>query len=175
MKQLTVHGYDTRKITTLFLSHDHFDHYGSLDELGADVTIVMGPGSLESIGRGHPADPNAAWPQRWLEERHFVELPRVDVEGEWTGEVGTMMRGKGRRWEAVACFDKGVNWFGDGSLWFIDGPGVGPAVFGILEARLIRPVFYSTARAICLPWPESQRARPHVGSFAKSYTPSPLR
>ena len=54
---------------------------------------------------------------------------------EWTGEISTLPsgRGKGRRWERVGCFDNGVDWFGDGSLWLIDTPGVCPFVRTIAE------------------------------------------
>jgi len=52
---------------------------------------------------------------------------------EWKGEIATVaMPGRGRKWERVGCFDIGVDWFGDGSFWLIDTPGVSPS----LEFRL---------------------------------------
>lgn len=76
---------------------------------------------------GFPEDINSAWPSSWLKKYNFVELPGEDVNGPWSGEVATLMpkRENGqRRWEKIGCFDRGVNWFGDGSLWFLDAPGV---------------------------------------------------
>jgi hypothetical protein len=82
---------------------------------------------LESIGPGYPHDPNSAWPAEWLTKYHFVELPGPSDVGDvkWKGEVATIASARrGRKWEGVGCFENGVDWFGDGSFWLIDTPGV---------------------------------------------------
>jgi hypothetical protein len=84
---------------------------------------------LESIGPGYPHDPNSAWPAEWLKKYNFVELPAPSAAGseKWTGEIAEVaLPGKERKWEKVGCFDNGVDWFGDGSFWLIDTPGVSP-------------------------------------------------
>ena len=100
---------------------------GDLDTLPDPVPIILGPNSLESIGPGYPHDPNSAWPAEWLKKYHFVELPTPSNVGDaqWKGELSTIaLPGRGRKWEEVGCFDNGVDWFGDGSFWLIDTPGV---------------------------------------------------
>jgi hypothetical protein len=100
---------------------------GDLDTLPKPApTIVLGPSSLESIGPGHPKDPNASWPASWLEQYTFIELPSTSSSGPWTGRIASVNNDERvvRKWAAVGCFDKGVDWYGDGSLWFVDAPGV---------------------------------------------------
>ncbi|OCF35573.1 hypothetical protein I316_02627 [Kwoniella heveanensis BCC8398] len=102
---------------------------GDLDTLPQPAPpIVLGPGSLESIGPGYPVDPNAAWPAKWIEKYTFIELPSRDTQGDWTDEIASLGNPSGgkRRWEKMACFDHAIDWYGDGSLWFIDGPGHSP-------------------------------------------------
>jgi hypothetical protein len=97
------------------------------------LPIILGPNSLESIGPGYPHDPNAAWPASWLEKYEFIELPPPDAIGdkEWEGQIAEVenLKREKRKWEKVGCFDHGVDWFGDGSLWLIDTPGVSPLLF----------------------------------------------
>ncbi|KAL7422344.1 hypothetical protein Q5752_002990 [Cryptotrichosporon argae] len=104
---------------------------GDLDTLPSPAPpILLGPGSLESTGpKGAPDDPNAAWPAAWLETYRFVELPSASAVsgGAWGADVPAASLGPGentgRRWEAVGCFERAVDWFGDGSFWVIDAPG----------------------------------------------------
>lgn len=89
--------------------------------------ITLGLSSLESIEPGFPADQNAAWPTSWLETYTFLELPTADIAGTWDGGIADVWNPVKveRRWGKVGCFDRAVDWFGDGSLWFLDAPGVG--------------------------------------------------
>ena len=82
---------------------------------------------MESIGPGYPHDPNSAWPAEWLKKYHFLELPAPSNVGDaqWKGEVSEVgLPERGRRWESIGCFENAVDWFGDGSFWLIDTPGV---------------------------------------------------
>jgi len=97
---------------------------GDFDTLPpATSDIVVGNGTLEAVGKGAPEDETSSWPSSWLKKHHIVELPSPDAQ--WTGEAGSLSKGsKTRKWEKVGCFDHAVDWFGDGSLWFVDTPGV---------------------------------------------------
>lgn len=100
---------------------------GDMDTLpNPPPPILLGPDSLESIGKGYPEDVNAAWPSSWLKKFDFYELPAPtsDTLGIWTGKIAELDEGSEKKWEKVGCFDHGVDWFGDGSLWFLDAPGV---------------------------------------------------
>lgn len=89
--------------------------------------MILGYQSLESIGPGAPEDPNALWPKKWLEETHILELPSMTEGTAWNGEIASIgSHGKSieRRWEKIACYGQGVDWFGDGSFWLLANEGV---------------------------------------------------
>lgn len=116
-------GYDLSRIKTVILSHKHFDHFGNLETVAAfDPLVVVGPGSLAGIGKGYPEDEKSIWPSGWLKDRRFAELPQpTEKKGDkWTVEG----REGEKQWEKMACFEEGVDWFGDGSFWLIHAPGV---------------------------------------------------
>ncbi|GFZ51913.1 hypothetical protein JCM24511_09683 [Saitozyma sp. JCM 24511] len=111
IERLQGHEYDLSRLKLVVLSHQHFDlmqpfwphvylsyqHHslsGNLDTLPSPAPpILLGPHSLESIGSGYPADPNAAWPQSWLDKYRFVELPGAEAEGAWAGEIARVRLG----------------------------------------------------------------------------------
>lgn len=128
IKRLQEGGYDTSQITEVILSHQHFDHFGDLDTLSEDVKVILGPGSLASIGSGYPDNTNGPWPKKWLEEKRLIELPSPDQGGSWPKDFDSV-RAIGptaaRKWQQVACFEHAVDWFGDGSLWLALNEGVG--------------------------------------------------
>ncbi|WRT63722.1 uncharacterized protein IL334_000645 [Kwoniella shivajii] len=121
--RLKEQGFDVEKLKLVVFSHQHFDH--TLPSPAP--SILLGPGSLESMHPGFPEDVNSAWPSAWLKKYHFLELPEGDTQGRWSGEIANLAPKSGeaaeRKWEKVGCFDRGVDWFGDGSLWFLDAPG----------------------------------------------------
>ncbi|WVW81950.1 hypothetical protein I302_103953 [Kwoniella bestiolae CBS 10118] len=121
--RLQKHGFDLNKLKLVVFSHQHFDRTLPTPA----PPILLGPDSLESMHPGFPKDVNSAWPTSWLEKYHFVELPDKNVTGPWSGEIASLPpiseRSSSRRWDKVGCFDRGVDWFGDGSLWFLDAPG----------------------------------------------------
>ncbi|WVF65549.1 hypothetical protein IAT40_000277 [Kwoniella sp. CBS 6097] len=166
---LKEHGYDVSKLKLVAFSHQHFDPdfrpSGDLDTLPQPgPPILLGPGSLESIAPGYPIDPNAAWPAAWIDQYDFVELPSSDTRGDWTGVVGSLSNdvGRKRQWEKIGCFEHAVNWFGDGSLWFIDAPGHSPGHIMALCRVTAQPDTYlllggdsSHHQTLYLPVPQS--------------------
>ncbi|WVW79356.1 hypothetical protein I302_101324 [Kwoniella bestiolae CBS 10118] len=134
IKILQHENYDLDRLKSVILSHKHFDQQPSLteNELSGDIAtlpfpdrpIILGPGSLASIGPGYPKDPHGQWSSSWFDEYRFVELPGTTTEGAWEGEIADInSENKPRKWEKVGCFDNAVDWFGDGSFWLIDAPG----------------------------------------------------
>ncbi|WVR09064.1 hypothetical protein IAU60_006125 [Kwoniella sp. DSM 27419] len=166
ISRLNKHGYDLSKLKMVAFSHQHFDlHSGDLDTLPSPAPpILLGPGSLESIQPGYPEDPNAAWPSSWLKKYTFVELPPADKKGSWTGDIAKLMNesGRDRSYVPVGCFDHGVDFFGDGSLWFLDAPGHCPGHIMALCRVTSQPDTYillggdaSHHQALYLPVPTS--------------------
>lgn len=90
-------------IDTAFLSHYHWDHVGNPGLLPRGTKLVFGKGSLEKIGQGYP-DGDPWFDAHWIRHCHFTET-EFD-----SGAIGDFPRAK--------------DWFGDGSFWLIDCPGV---------------------------------------------------
>lgn len=136
IKRLQTGNYDTSQLKHVFLSHMHFDHYGNLGTL-AEIKprIVCGEGTLERIGAGYPEKQDSPWPSEWLRDLDIVDLTdlrALDQEGSSGAEVRDGL-GKTRQWGKVACFDKALDWYGDGSFWLISAHGV----CQILACRLL--------------------------------------
>lgn len=121
IKRLHQGGYDVLRIKQIIISHQHFDHVGDLGTLrDIQPLVVVGPGTLDRIGPGYPEKADSTWPAEWLKDLNIVDLANLDqLDGQGKG-VGK------RTWEQVACYDKAIDWFGDGSIWIIDAPGVRP-------------------------------------------------
>lgn len=100
---------------------------GDLDTLpSTNIPILVGPGTIASVSPGYPKDQNQEWPSSWLEKYNFVELPDPSAGEDqvFTGELAQLMGPGEHTYQPVGPFKHGVDWFGDGSLWFVDAPGV---------------------------------------------------
>ena len=126
LDRLTESGFDPSTIDALVLSHQHFDHIGDIGALPKGVDVICGPGTLEKISPGYPADQASPWRGKWLEARDFFELPPTCETRSWDGAIAVCVSPVvvERKWQHLACFDHAVDWFGDGSLWIVDTPGV---------------------------------------------------
>jgi metal-dependent hydrolase (beta-lactamase superfamily II) len=114
-------GYDMNRIKTVTISHKHFDHFGNLDTISSfDPMVVVGPGSMEVIGKGYPETEKSPWPSSWLKDHRIFELPSPGEVSDWKVEG----KGESKSWGKVACFEEAIDWFGDGSFWLINAPGV---------------------------------------------------
>lgn len=89
-------------ISNFIIGHAHFDHIGNLADLPKSVKVIVGPDS--PIGE-HLADE--------LDVAKEEILERV---------VRALSRDKDK-WEDVGTF-RGLDYFGDGSFWILDVPGV---------------------------------------------------
>lgn len=63
---------------------------------------------METMGPGYPEDLNSSVWSKELKDRKWVEI----------------MKGE-RNWKPIGSFERGIDWFGDGSFWVLDAPGVG--------------------------------------------------
>ncbi|KAJ3068037.1 hypothetical protein HDU98_008794 [Podochytrium sp. JEL0797] len=103
-------GLTPSDIDTVILSHNHFDHCGN---------PFLFPESTKMIIGGF-ADAES-------EQKLSVER-REEEEGDGEGVVKRFEWRKvlsegGIEWEAVGAFERGWDYFGDGSFWLIDAPG----------------------------------------------------
>jgi L-ascorbate metabolism protein UlaG (beta-lactamase superfamily) len=85
-------------------SHSHFDHTGNPDTFSKNAALVVGPGTQAVIRPGWPKNPEAAHPESDFEDREVIELASFDH-----GLVGGM---------------NAHDYFGDGSFYLLDAPGV---------------------------------------------------
>lgn len=89
-------------LSCLVLGHAHFDHVGNLADLPRSVQLIVGPGS--HMGADLAAEMDVSLEE--ITERNVRQLSRETD-----------------RWEQVGTF-QGLDYFGDGSFWILDVPGV---------------------------------------------------
>lgn len=130
ISRLTEKGFNVTEIDALVLSHSHFDHIGDMDSLPTKTRVVCGPGTLEAMRPGYPKNEQSEWWSKWFEEREFLELPSTDIKDIWNSATGSKLNSKNTdmKWQTLACYDNALDWFGDGSFWIVDTPGVSGSV-----------------------------------------------
>ncbi|KAI0146778.1 beta-lactamase-like protein [Pestalotiopsis sp. NC0098] len=97
-------GVDTKSIEAVVWSHWHFDHTGNPSTFDPETKLIVGPGCREQIFPGYPDNPGAAFLQRDVEGREIVSLDFAAAPLK------------------IGRFDA-VDYFGDGSFYFLDSPG----------------------------------------------------
>jgi glyoxylase-like metal-dependent hydrolase (beta-lactamase superfamily II) len=96
-------GFDASKSEAVVWSHWHFDHTGSPAEFETSTSLIVGPGFKKNLLPGYPANPNSSVLESDFEGRELVELRMVS--GLKIGEMDA------------------EDYFGDGSLYFLNSPG----------------------------------------------------
>ncbi|KAH7034754.1 beta-lactamase-like protein [Microdochium trichocladiopsis] len=99
-------GVDTAKIEAVVWSHWHFDHTGDPATFDPSTALIVGPGCKQHIFPGWPANPRAAFSEADYAGREVRELD--------------FSPGPGRL--KIGRFDA-LDYFGDGSFYFLDSPG----------------------------------------------------
>lgn len=97
-------GVDTKAIEAVVWSHWHFDHTGNPSTFEPSTKLIVGPGCKDNVFPGYPENQNAAFMQRDVEGREIQELDFSETPF----KIG--------RFSAI-------DYFGDGSFYFLDSPG----------------------------------------------------
>ena len=92
-------------ISTIVLSHVHFDHVGD-PTLFPHAEIIAGPGSKAVSGIGYPRDPKSPFLSSVTEHQHYREL---NFESD--------------TWAPWGPFHRAFDFFDDGSFYLVDTPG----------------------------------------------------
>ncbi|KAI0175522.1 beta-lactamase-like protein [Hypoxylon sp. FL1284] len=102
---LDEHGVDTKGIEALVWSHTHFDHTGDPSDFESSAALIVGPGCKSEILPGYPADPNTPLSL----ERYYVGREVHELDFSRSGiKIGKLLA---------------IDYFGDGSFYFLDTPG----------------------------------------------------
>ncbi|KAI1477698.1 beta-lactamase-like protein [Daldinia eschscholtzii] len=98
-------GVDTKNIEAVIWSHSHFDHTGDPSRFEPTTALIVGPGTPKAVFPGYPANPNAAF---ILESDHTGrEVKELDFSNS-NLKIGKF---------------SAIDYFGDGSFYFLDTPG----------------------------------------------------
>jgi glyoxylase-like metal-dependent hydrolase (beta-lactamase superfamily II) len=87
-------------------SHFHWDHTGNPSTFPETTALMVGPGTKANFLPGYPVDPTSHilesdYAGRELHEVEFANIPL---------KIGPF---------------RAIDWFGDGSFYLLDSPGVG--------------------------------------------------
>lgn len=96
-------GFDATKLEAVVWSHWHFDHTGSPAEFEKSTAIIVGPGFRDHILPGYPANQSSSILESDYEDRELIELSFTS---------GLKIGGL-----------EALDYFGDGSLYFLNSPG----------------------------------------------------
>lgn len=96
-------GTHPSEISTICLSHCHFDHVGDTRPF-ADSIFLVGAGAASLFEPGYPSDPNA----------HFASDLLPPTRTRFISP---------ENWAPLGPFPRTFDFYGDGSLYIIDAPG----------------------------------------------------
>lgn len=99
---LKANGIPLDSISSFILGHAHWDHIGNLADLPRSVDMLVGPDS--PMGEDLATDMDVP-----IEEIHSRTVRQLSRTAD--------------QWEQVGTF-RGFDYFGDGSFWILDVPGV---------------------------------------------------
>lgn len=139
-------------ISGLILGHAHFDHFGNLADFPSSMSLLVGPGS--HLGE---------------ELAQEMDVPSEVIEGR---NVRMLSRTEDK-WETIGSF-KGYDYFGDGSFWVLDIPGVSSS---LSLSQLLDPKMELTETVIyCIAQSRPCRCpRPHFRRASRLLRPRQRR
>ncbi|KAI1400479.1 beta-lactamase-like protein [Hypoxylon fuscum] len=98
-------GVDTKSIEAVVWSHAHLDHAGDPTTFDPSTKLIVGPEVKTKIFPGYPANPNS----RFLLEKDYAGREVQEIDFAASGlKIGKF---------------PAVDYFGDGSFYFLDTPG----------------------------------------------------
>lgn len=115
-------------------SHLHFDHVGDLTPFVA-AELVLGDDAAELMQKPYPRDPESLWQEFPAGQR--VRYVQFDSD-----------RPPSRLVMPIGSFERGLDFFGDGSFYLIDAPGHLPGHLAAL-ARIADSKFVLLAADCC--------------------------
>lgn len=104
-------GVDTSTIEAIVWSHHHFDHVGNPNAFPPSTALIVGPG-FGTMLPGYPTNPESTILESDLANRRVIEL---DFD---SGKPGSSACPR----VAIGRF-RALDYFGDGSFYFLDTPG----------------------------------------------------
>lgn len=96
-------GIDCTRIEAVVWSHWHFDHTGSPAEFEKSTALIVGPGFKTNLLPGYPTNQNSSILESDYDGRELIEL---SFSSDF--KIGQM---------------EALDYFGDGSLYFLNSPG----------------------------------------------------
>ncbi|KAH7000691.1 beta-lactamase-like protein [Ilyonectria destructans] len=110
--QLNKLGITAGQISSVIFSHAHWDHYRPISQEFPNAKSFFGPGTKAYCTPGHfeNGQPTSAieWDGRFFDISGFATEVWEELDGTWI---------------PLGPFDRGLDFFGDGSFWIIDAPG----------------------------------------------------
>jgi glyoxylase-like metal-dependent hydrolase (beta-lactamase superfamily II) len=97
-------GIDTKNVEAVVWSHHHLDHVGDVSEWEPGTKLIVGLGTKEDVFPGWPANPAAPFHEAEVAGREVKEL---DFSSS-SLKIGRL---------------RAIDYFGDGSFYFLDSPG----------------------------------------------------
>ncbi|KAI1773937.1 beta-lactamase-like protein [Hypoxylon cercidicola] len=102
---LDEHGVDTKSIEAVVWSHAHLDHTGDPSTFEPSTTLIVGPGCKREMFPGYPANPDAVF----ILEADYIGRNVKELDFSSSGiKIGKF---------------PAIDYFGDGSFYFLDAPG----------------------------------------------------
>lgn len=107
-------GVDPSSVTTVVISHAHWDHVYPVRTFFPRATVVCGPGTRRLTAKTWPQDPDSPFDGRvWNPDKS--ELP--------LRELPDPAHAPPSFWQRLGPFQHAHDWFADGSFWLIYAPG----------------------------------------------------
>ncbi|KAH9897469.1 beta-lactamase-like protein [Xylariomycetidae sp. FL2044] len=115
---LDEHGVDTKAIEAVVWSHWHLDHVGNPSTFDPGTALIVGPGCKEHMFPGYPTVPHAPFLEADVAGREIRELDFSSGSASGSGS------GSGAQQQQLKIGQfAALDYFGDGSFYFLDTPG----------------------------------------------------
>ena len=99
------HGNLASSYKCLVSSHPHWDHIGRPALFPSSTNLIIGPGIISQLGPGYPENESSPFRSEAFSGRKVIEL---DFDKDSKSSIGDL---------------RAFDFFGDGSLYFLDAPG----------------------------------------------------
>ncbi|TFY54924.1 hypothetical protein EVJ58_g8571 [Rhodofomes roseus] len=130
-------GISPNSINTIIYSHLHFDHVGDLTHFPAAELVVGGP-AARIMEKSYPRYPDSPW----------QEFPRHQTVRFVHFDDDVVRFAPSRNVAPLGSFERGLDFYGDGSLYLLDAPGHFPGHLAAL-ARVAPDTFVLLAADCC--------------------------